>query len=460
MHDPGRVLHSLVLLPVSAFVLLVNFPVSAIKNTFSRHRIFALSFFIILECLAICQAYNDAKDGYCNRIPMPYEVAAGRDVLVKLHHSIMAEVKKYEENVFSKKEDNRNIKNLKRPYVEYANTVKGPATLFWSSSTFYTKYSIFLTFTGLSYVIFLFTIIALFAIGRKRIDDSFLKAIVINVAVLSSWFIFRAYSEWYLNLGDFDVQKDGGKFIVLPFDTMVLLLVVYFLYQKKKILSYAASIAAILISLTILIVRLNPDLLFFSLNFPADLSMVNIASMLFTGCFGIGAVLWNFKNVPDLSELHPVLVQPESSVEKIVSVPLKTEEQVIASKFSLPDGLAERYTSEITKRLVEEKLYLDPELTLNKFSKELNIPVHHLSYVLNDKMGQSFSDFVNQHRVEEAKQKLKNPALKNIKIETIGYDCGFNSKATFYRVFKKLCNQSPSEFQKLFIEGNNLAFKA
>jgi AraC-like DNA-binding protein len=438
VHDPGRVVHRLVLLPVSVFVLIINFPYSAIKEIFLKFKTFAFLFFIILESLALCQAYNDASDTYYRRNPMPYDVPTGRSELIKLHHSIMAEI-----TGPSTQEHPVNIKEVRRPYVEYANKVKGPEGHFWEVSTFYSKYSLFITSIGLSYVVFLFTIIALFSIERKRIEDSFLKAIVINVAVLSSWFIFKAYSEWYLNLGDFDVQKDG-KFLVLPFDTLVLLLVVFFLYQKKKFLSYMASSSAILMAIAIIFVRLNPDLFFASLTFPTDLSMVNITSMLFTGCFGVGTVLWNFRSKQNYTESNFVAVRTEnSSNENLIS-----EEPNTLSKITLPDELIASYTSEITKLLVAEKFYLDPELTLNIFSKKLKIPVHHLSYILNEKMGLGFSDLVNQHRVEEAKRKLKCHTLQNIKIENIGYECGFNSKATFYRVFKKFCNQSPSEFQK------------
>jgi AraC-like DNA-binding protein len=450
IHDPGRMVHSFVLLPVSIYILIVNFPLANIKASFSKLKIVICIMFVFLEFLAVFQAYHDARDGYNNRLPMPYNLREGRNKLVKLHHSIMEEINNYKRLSFSKSEYQKHIKEFRKPYLEYSNKVKGPADQFWYSTTFYTKFSIFVTFIGISYVIILFTIIAFFALERKRIDDSLLKAFIINAAVLSSWFIFRAYSEWYLNLGDFDVQKDA-KFIVLPFDTVVLLVTVFFLYQKKKFLSYIASGCAVLISLVVILIRLKPDLFFSSITFPSDLSIENIISMLFTSAFGIGTLIWNFKSRYSHNEVKLVSVQEEESDKQHEKNDIGEIETLIATKFTLPDELTNKYIMNITEKLCIQKAYLNPELTLSKLSKDLDIPLHHLSHVLNYKMRQGFSDLINQYRIEEAKQKLKDPTFRNIKIETIGYECGFNSKATFYRVFKKSCNQSPSEFQKPFV---------
>lgn len=115
-------------------------------------------------------------------------------------------------------------------------------------------------------------------------------------------------------------------------------------------------------------------------------------------------------------------------------------------RFNLRECLSNRYVIQIEQYFTQKKAYLDPELTMKKVANELNIPLHHLSIVLNDKFGHTFSDYVNMHRIEEVKRKLT--AQPHIKIESIGYECGFNSKATFNRVFKKYCRQTPSAYQK------------
>lgn len=100
-----------------------------------------------------------------------------------------------------------------------------------------------------------------------------------------------------------------------------------------------------------------------------------------------------------------------------------------------------------------EKLFLNPDLTLSELSKLSSIPSNQLSRVINTGFGKNFNDFINEFRIEEVKQVLKDPGFSHLSILGIALDCGFNSKATFNRVFKKLTGYSPSEFQAL--EKNN-----
>lgn len=94
----------------------------------------------------------------------------------------------------------------------------------------------------------------------------------------------------------------------------------------------------------------------------------------------------------------------------------------------------------------EKELYLNSKITLTQTAKELNIPKHHLSQYLNNNLNKSFSLFINELRIEKAKELLKTP--NPYTIETIGYECGFNSKSTFHTTFKKITGETPYSFQK------------
>jgi AraC-like DNA-binding protein len=122
-----------------------------------------------------------------------------------------------------------------------------------------------------------------------------------------------------------------------------------------------------------------------------------------------------------------------------------------ARKYS-NSGLSEKEMSKILaaleKLMLTGKPFLLPDLTIDKLAAQVSCSRHHLSQVLNQQLGRSFYDYINYHRVEEAKQALLDPARADHKIASIGYDAGFNSLSAFNDVFKKYTGLSPSQFQK------------
>ncbi|WP_235298640.1 helix-turn-helix domain-containing protein [Portibacter marinus] len=93
-------------------------------------------------------------------------------------------------------------------------------------------------------------------------------------------------------------------------------------------------------------------------------------------------------------------------------------------------------------------LYRSPTLTLRQLAKELNLNINDLSQTINNGLKKSFSDFINELRVEEVKDKLKDPKFQHLSQLGIAFDSGFNSKATFNRAFKKWTGMTPTEFLK------------
>ncbi|MGX1928836.1 helix-turn-helix domain-containing protein [Flagellimonas sp. 2504JD4-2] len=96
--------------------------------------------------------------------------------------------------------------------------------------------------------------------------------------------------------------------------------------------------------------------------------------------------------------------------------------------------------------VLENKLFLDPNLSLDKVATELQIGVSTLSKVVNEEQI-SFSDYINTLRVNESKRILKDPDFEAYTIVAIGLECGFNSKSTFYQAFKKVTGKTPSEYR-------------
>ena len=95
------------------------------------------------------------------------------------------------------------------------------------------------------------------------------------------------------------------------------------------------------------------------------------------------------------------------------------------------------------------KPYLKSDLKISELADSLTVPYYQLSQLINDEFLVNFYDFINKYRVEEAK-KLLIEDRNNYKILAIAYEVGFNSKATFNRVFKKFTGLTPSEFKEKF----------
>lgn len=93
-----------------------------------------------------------------------------------------------------------------------------------------------------------------------------------------------------------------------------------------------------------------------------------------------------------------------------------------------------------------EKAYRDPGLTLPALAQVMKISRQALSQLLNNDVGASFNEYVNRYRVEECKARMAAPGGESRTIESIAYDCGFNSLSSFYAAFKKCTGSTPSAF--------------
>jgi len=106
----------------------------------------------------------------------------------------------------------------------------------------------------------------------------------------------------------------------------------------------------------------------------------------------------------------------------------------------------EAFVHRLLEFMKTEKPHLDPDINLELLSGKLKVIPEYLSSILNSRLNQSFFDFINHYRVEEFKQLCKDPGNKNLTLISLAYDSGFNSKATFNRVFKREMNCTPSEY--------------
>lgn len=98
--------------------------------------------------------------------------------------------------------------------------------------------------------------------------------------------------------------------------------------------------------------------------------------------------------------------------------------------------------------LEEHKLYLNTNLTIGELADSIEVPAYQLSQLINDQIGKTFFELINSYRVEEVKIRFFEPQYQNLTLLGIAMECGFNSKASFNRIFKQLTNQTPTEYIK------------
>jgi AraC-like DNA-binding protein len=135
--------------------------------------------------------------------------------------------------------------------------------------------------------------------------------------------------------------------------------------------------------------------------------------------------------------------------EAIVTPSGATTEVEVGEKYKKSALGAEDLNSifgKVKSILEDQRLYLKNDLTLTQLSSAANIPRHQLSQAINSCYSGNFFDLINDYRVEAFKQFAFLPEKKHLSLLGIAQEAGFNSKASFYSVFKKKTGMTPSEF--------------
>ncbi len=174
----------------------------------------------------------------------------------------------------------------------------------------------------------------------------------------------------------------------------------------------------------------------YALNF-TDLDVHYSISWLIKFCFIAFIILIGFYGINQGNIFATVQVNDEKE-----STSAKEAKKIVSYKN------AEEYTDKLIRYMQTEKIYLNNDIRIQDIAICLNLPVHVLSHIINTNLNQNFYDFVNTYRINEAKFRLLDEKYKSLTIVAIAFDCGFNSKATFNRLFKQYTGLTPSQFKK------------
>jgi len=134
---------------------------------------------------------------------------------------------------------------------------------------------------------------------------------------------------------------------------------------------------------------------------------------------------------------HPVVPNRQAEpatdmVEAVETLPQLTDEQM------------KDICDKAVNYLQTTKAYLQSDITIAIFAKQINIPSRNLSKAINTYLKRNFFEFINEMRVEEAKQQLMQLDHSGYNIDSIYGECGFRSRSTFFMVFKKVTGKTPA----------------
>lgn len=128
------------------------------------------------------------------------------------------------------------------------------------------------------------------------------------------------------------------------------------------------------------------------------------------------------------------------------NVEIPKEEKTKYAKSGLNSQLADQLYLKLNDLTENEKIYKQQELSIGDLAQLLNTHPNYLSQVINERTGKSFYDYINTFRVEDFKKLVADPKQKQFTMLSLAYECGFNSKSSFNRYFKKATDLTPTQY--------------
>ncbi len=107
-----------------------------------------------------------------------------------------------------------------------------------------------------------------------------------------------------------------------------------------------------------------------------------------------------------------------------------------------------KYKLKLDQLMQSQQSFLSSDLTLPSLAEAVGCSVNHLSQVINSGFGMSFFDYLNQHRIEHARQLLASHDIHGSSILNIAFTVGFNSNSAFDAAFKKCVGQTPAQYRR------------
>ncbi|MCB9207513.1 MAG: helix-turn-helix domain-containing protein [Ignavibacteriales bacterium] len=150
----------------------------------------------------------------------------------------------------------------------------------------------------------------------------------------------------------------------------------------------------------------------------------------------------NYKFEPLLEPLHNLHGFNELHISNLDKNEIEIKDKSEKSS-KIDNEEIENLAEKIISYLKEKKSFLNPQLSLSGLATDIDIHPNKLSFVINEKTGNNFNEFINGFRLKHFKSIANDPEFKNITILGLAYESGFNSKSVFNSYFKKNVGKTP-----------------
>lgn len=161
-------------------------------------------------------------------------------------------------------------------------------------------------------------------------------------------------------------------------------------------------------------------------------------------------LIWTFcqqtlNRRPVFSHLEP---EPEPEPEPAPESGSEAESEAGAeqkySNSSMDGERLKRIADKVERKVMGEKTYLNPDIDASTLASELGISGHYLSQVFSQEMQTTFYSYINDARIEAAKEALKTSEQSVLEI---ALSVGYNTRSSFYNAFKKRTGMTPSKYK-------------
>lgn len=274
---------------------------------------------------------------------------------------------------------------------------------------------------------------------------------VIDKVILNDYYFYsdgkdKDFSLWYQVIGLFLLVfyllrslKTYNSYRILTFNSVSFADSVMFIWAKRFLIAFL-----MLIILRILFFILNPEWDEFGKKFWYYVSF----SVLFyyisiSGYTNSIASSTSFKD----SSLNAIA---DLELETNISYKTVSTDKSSGEKNEMQD--LDLWKEKIETLMHLNKMYENPELNIIDLSNIMGTHSKRVSQVINQGFKMNFNDFINHHRIKALVQKVEDGEHNNKTLLGLAFECGFNSKSTFNRAFKRYTSLSPMEY----IQKNNL----